>query len=226
MTGAEPDESGPDEDGILSSNPDSFIEEVTEAVRRDRLFAAFRKYGWIGILVILLIVGWSAWLQYAQHRHNTKAQAFGDKVLAALAITDAPGRREALDRISPADSDQKVMLDLLTASTAADADKLAAIYADTKLPVVYRHLAEFRRLLLVTDLSPDERAKGLEELTAPGAPFRLLAEEQLALIDIAKGDTDKAVERLKSIADDNEAGGALRRRAQQLIVAVGGTPDK
>ena len=29
------------------SNPDSFIEEVTEEVRRDKLFALFRKYGWI-----------------------------------------------------------------------------------------------------------------------------------------------------------------------------------
>ena len=32
------------------SNPDSFIDEVTEEVRRDRLFAVFRKYGWIGVL--------------------------------------------------------------------------------------------------------------------------------------------------------------------------------
>ena len=38
------------------SNPESFIEEVTEEVRRDRLFAAFRKYGWIGVLLVLLTV--------------------------------------------------------------------------------------------------------------------------------------------------------------------------
>ena len=34
------------------SNHDSFIDEVTEEVRRDRLFAAFRKYGWIGVLLV------------------------------------------------------------------------------------------------------------------------------------------------------------------------------
>ena len=39
------------------SNPDSFIEEVTEEVRRDRLFALFRKYGWIGVVLVLAIVG-------------------------------------------------------------------------------------------------------------------------------------------------------------------------
>ena len=35
------------------SNPDSFIDEVTEEVRRDRLFAMFRKYGWIGVAIVL-----------------------------------------------------------------------------------------------------------------------------------------------------------------------------
>ncbi|MFD1808819.1 hypothetical protein ACFSHQ_13850 [Gemmobacter lanyuensis] len=39
------------------SNPESFIDEVTEEVRRDKLFATFRKYGWIGILAVLGIVG-------------------------------------------------------------------------------------------------------------------------------------------------------------------------
>ena len=43
------------------SNPDSFIDEVTEEVRRDRLFALFRKYGWIGLVVVLGIVGGAGW---------------------------------------------------------------------------------------------------------------------------------------------------------------------
>jgi hypothetical protein len=39
------------------SSPDSFVDEVTDAVRSDRLYAAFRKYGWIGVVVVLLVVG-------------------------------------------------------------------------------------------------------------------------------------------------------------------------
>ncbi len=31
------------------SSQDSFVDEVTDELRRDRLFAAFRKYGWIGV---------------------------------------------------------------------------------------------------------------------------------------------------------------------------------
>ena len=44
------------------SETDSFIDEVTEEVRRDKLFALFRKYGWIGIAAVLLIVGGAAWV--------------------------------------------------------------------------------------------------------------------------------------------------------------------
>ena len=39
------------------SNPDSFIDEVTEEVRRDKLFALFRKWGWVGVLLVVVIVG-------------------------------------------------------------------------------------------------------------------------------------------------------------------------
>ena len=39
------------------SNPESFIDEVTEEVRRDKLFAIFKKYGWIGGALIALTVG-------------------------------------------------------------------------------------------------------------------------------------------------------------------------
>ena len=39
----------------MANQNDSFIDEVTEDLRRDRLFNAFRRYGWIAILLILAI---------------------------------------------------------------------------------------------------------------------------------------------------------------------------
>ena len=57
-----------------------------------------------------------------------------------------------------------------------------------------------------------------------GQPLRLLAEEQLALIDISAGDSDAAIARLEAIRQDAEAGTDLQQRASQLIVALGGTP--
>ena len=35
------------------SNPESFIDEVNEEVRRDRLYQNIRRYGWIAVVVVL-----------------------------------------------------------------------------------------------------------------------------------------------------------------------------
>ncbi len=71
-------------------------------------------------------------------------------------------------------------------------------------------------------LPPAERLARLESLATPGAPFRLLAEEQMALTEISAGNDDAAMKRLQSILADGEVTAGLRRRVSQLIVALGG----
>ena len=58
------------------SDSDSFIDEVTEEVRRDRLFGYFRRYGWIAAVVIVVVVGGAAWNEYQ------KAQSLRRRPLA------------------------------------------------------------------------------------------------------------------------------------------------
>nr|WP_275982245.1 hypothetical protein [Frigidibacter sp. ROC022] len=188
------------------------------------MFALFRRYGWIGVLAIVLIVGWSAWLEWDASRQRARAQAFGDAVIAALEKADPADRAAALEGITAKDKNQATLLTLLGAATKADAPKLAELAADPEIPAVYRDLAAFRRLLLLNDLDEAERIAGFEALATPGAPYRVLAEEQIALIDITAGRTDKALERLEALSEDSEASGALQRRAKQLMVAIGGTP--
>lgn len=55
--------------------------------------------------------------------------------------------------------------------------------------------------------------------------LRLLASEQLALIDIDAGNTESALERLQSIVVDAEVTAGLRQRATQLIIALGAEPE-
>ena len=90
------------------SNPDSFIDEVTEAVRRDRLFAAFRKYGWIGALLVVLVVGGTGWREYSSARDAASAQAFGDALLDALDLGEESARAAALAEV-PATGSQKAL---------------------------------------------------------------------------------------------------------------------
>ncbi len=114
------------------STPDSFIEEVTEEVRRDRLFAAFRKYGWIGILLIVIVVGGTAWNAWTKAQARARAQSFGDAILAAVGQGSTAERLKAFDAI-PADGGQVAIKDLLIASDPTSADKAATIAALDKL---------------------------------------------------------------------------------------------
>ena len=63
------------------SDTDSFIEEVSEEVRRDRLYKVLRKYAWVGILAVVTIVGGTAYLEFQKAQARTEAEAVGTCLL-------------------------------------------------------------------------------------------------------------------------------------------------
>ena len=46
------------------SDTDSFLQEVSEELRRDKLYRNIRKYGWVAILLVILIVGAATYREY------------------------------------------------------------------------------------------------------------------------------------------------------------------
>lgn len=216
--------------GARVSDTDSFIDEVTEEVKRDRLFALMRRWGWVGVLIVLLIVGGTAFREYRLASVETAAQAFGDSILDALETEEGPARIAALQSIETEQPGSAAILSMLTAaeegSAGDDAEavaRLQAVAGNMDIPAIYRQIASFKALTRGTEvLSAQDRRAGFEALAIPGQPLRLLAEEQLALIEIETGETVAALSRLERLAEDAEATAGLRRRASQLIVALGG----
>lgn len=214
------------------SEIDHFIEEVTEEVRRDRLFALYRKYGWIAAVLILMLVGGAALYEYRKSQALATAERLGDDIIAALAENDIAERNAALQEINAETPGAGAVLAMMQAAAAAEAgqlplavERLEAVARDGDVSGIYRQIAAFKALLLQHDtLLADELRAGFADLARPGQPLRLLAEEQLALIDISAGDSDAAIARLEAIRQDAEAGTDLQQRASQLIVALGGTP--
>ncbi len=210
------------------SNTDSFVDEVTDEVRRDRLFAIFRKYGWIGVVVVLLIVGGAAWTEWQKAVAADRAQEFGDAALAALEKTDPAERAAALAAI-PADKDQRAIQALLLAGspegdTAARLAALDALIADATEPQVYRDLAVLRRVGVAGTAQPlAERRTALQGVAVPGRPFRTLAEEQLAYLLIEEGKTADALTAMTALIQDQESPAGLRQRLASVITALGGT---
>ena len=108
------------------ANEDSFINEVTEEVRRDRLFSLFRRYGWIAALVVVLIVGGAAWNEWRRAQARAEAEARGDAVLAALDADAAEARAEAIGNAAVAETgDLSAVLAMLAAGQATPEEGLA-----------------------------------------------------------------------------------------------------
>jgi len=211
------------------SDTDSFIDEVTEEVRRDRLFKLFQKYGWIAVLLVLVLVGGAAFNEYRKAQILSASENFGDAILKALSAGDDAARATALEAI-PASDQQKLVLALVKAGEDAAAGRtdtaiaqFNSIAADPATPEIYRQMADLKLVILQSDtMTPADRLAKLEPLTIPGSPFRLLAGEQMALAEIAAGQKDAALSRLTTLVADQEVTAGLRRRLSQLIVALGG----
>lgn len=216
------------------SDTDSFIDEVTEEVRRDRLFVMLKRYGWIGGLAVVMIVGGAAYNEYSKAQTLAASQQLGDSMIAALSSDDDLTRAKELSDVSAQTPGGAAILAMLQAGALADADqsedavaRLQQVAIDAELPLIYRHIASFKALGLQQDsLSIDERRLQFEALAQPGAPLSLLAAEQLALLDIEAGDSAAAIDRLKAIVEDAGVTADLKERATQVIVALGGTLDE
>ncbi len=207
---------------------DSFISEVTEEVRRDRLFAILRKYGWLGLVAVIAIVGGASWYEWQKSRHNGNAQAFGDQLLAAL---QADNPAQMLDAIA-ATGTQGALVRLSAAAQALRDNKpdqayvaLKAVADDAALPDNLRQLALLKVVALAdARMSAADRDAALATLTKPGAPYRPLAVEQQAIAALAAGDKDGAIAKANEILADSAATPGLQQRATELIVALGGEP--
>jgi hypothetical protein len=215
--------------GTRVSDTDSFIDEVTEEVRRDRLFGLMKRYGWIAALAVLLIVGGAAWNEWRKAQERAGAEAFGDAIRSALDLPERDARAEALAAIKAPDAGGQAIVDLLAAAefgtTNAEeaATRLLAVAERAGIEPVYRQLATLKAVALPgSGLTIEDRRGRLEGLALSGGLVRLLAEEQLAMIEIETGDKEAAIERLTQVAQDAQATAGLRRRVSQVIVALGG----
>ncbi|NNE88706.1 MAG: hypothetical protein HKN27_11565 [Silicimonas sp.] len=217
------------------ANEDSFINEVSEEVRRDKLYKLMRKYGWIAIAAVVLTVGGAAFFEWQKATARTAAQAKGDALVAALAEDTAEARASALREVPVNDTPGGgAVLALLQAAGAVEADDTDAALAsletlanDAEAPALYRDLAILKSVIIGAGVTPpEERISKLSAIQQPGNPYRLLALEQRAYAEVEQGNSAAAIETLTGILADAEVTEDLRRRATQLIVALGGVLDQ
>lgn len=216
----------------MANQNDSFIDEVTADLRRDRLFVAFRRYGWVALVVILAIVGGSAWREYAARKAERAAQVWGDAVLDAL---DADQPAQALAAIDPAGNPRRRLLsEMLAAGAEADAgmgDKaaarlLAAAEGVADDPLLH-DLARLKAVMVAgTGMDAARRDAILAELSKPGAPYELLALEQKAVALIGAGRGEDAITLIGQIQQKDGLSEPLRRRLAEMMITLGVNPAR
>ena len=207
------------------SQSDSFIDEVTDELRRDRLFAAFKRWAWVGVALVVLIVGGAAVREWRASDARAEAEARGDALLAAFEAGDA----EAVASVAAEGPVEGVVALLAAAVPDADPEgalaRLEAVAAAPEVPARYRDLAVLKAVILAPEAPIEERRERLQAIAGAGAPYRVLAQEQLALLAVEAGDAEAALAQLRALLEDADATEGLRERVGQLIVALGGSLD-
>ena len=170
------------------SQNDNFIDEVTEEVRKDKLFILLKRYGWIGLLFILLIVAGSIIVEIRSSQRNTASRELGD-ALSKLILEESQKNTD-----EKAAKNQDVLKETLI-STLVKA-RVKEVSGDKKQAInIYRDIASLNqssqfadfakfKLVLLLDQNFEEKSNLLEELISPDSAFFLLAIEQKVLLNL------------------------------------------
>ena len=212
---------------------DAFLREVDEELRRDQIAAAWKRWGRIGIVAIivglLLLAGRLYWNNRATEQAGVEAEQLktayeglsgGDRVeaeatLSRLAESQRDGHR-ALAQLAQADQ-------LLAGRDAKGAAaRFAAIATDTSLGQPFRDLALLRRTLIEFDtLPPQTVVERMRPLATPGSAWFPTAAELTAIAHARQGRRDLAGRLFGQIARQENAPETTRQRAVQMASAMG-----
>lgn len=213
------------------SQPDSFLDEVSEEVRRDKMVQFLRRNAlWIA-LGILVIVGGAAFMEWQRASQRAAAEARGDAIWGAFQQEDAAARAAALQSVELEGADGAALAALQVAAAHLDADdRDAAVAALTSVAVngdVSEPLRDVARLKLAgaaRDMAVSERLDVLEPMLVEGHAMRGLALELRAMIQLGAGERDAAIADLNEIGNDPRAPSQVRDRADQMLVILGADP--
>lgn len=213
------------------SESDSFIKEVTEEVRQDRMFRLWKRYAPFVIGAIILIVGAAAVWNWMEHRREIEARERGGAFIESE-IGSVEAQRALVDEME-GEAEAIAQLRLAAALAASGSDAEAArTYREAAgrgdLDPSYRDFALLNALKLEAPTAePAALIAELEPLVAEGAPYRPLALEFRAALHINAGDIDAARQDLEAATTDPMATGETRRRVNELLTAIGtGKPEE
>lgn len=212
---------------------DTFLREVDENLRRDRLRDFGKKYGnWIAVAVVLFLAASGGFIWWQQHLVQ-RSEGQVEEISAIYRDIGAGKMGNVSKQLDPlAESRSKAVRAsaLFTAAAVAleqNDHKLAIakyreIAGDDGLPKPYRDAGLIRQTALEFDqIKPDEVISRLQPFAKPGNPWFGSTGEMTALAMIKQGKKDEAGRLFAAIAKDKTVPQSIRARAVQIAGSLG-----
>ena len=216
------------------------FDEVDEELRAERAQQLLKRYGGVIVaglvLIVGAVVGWQGWSWYEARQDRAAAAEY--LIAMNLANATAAGSSETsrgaaiatFSKLATAlPEGYATLARLREAALKADAGDLQGATAlwdqvagDASADPLLRDLANLLWAQHQIDTGdPSLLQARLKALAAPENPWRALAEEQLALLDLRLGKTDQARTSLRRLAQDATAPSGVRGRASGLLSRLG-----
>lgn len=211
---------------------EAFLREVDEAVRQDRIFGFWKRFGrWVAIAVVIGLAAFGGWLWWNHHNKETSGET-AEKAQAVLRSAGNGHTPDAQELTALKDASQpgyRAVAALTEAGMAAqkgDITKAASLYgaiaANSDIAQPYRDLATVRKVALELDkMAPQAVIDTLKPLAVKGNPWFGSAAEMSAIAYMKMGKKDVAGALFAAIAKDKDVPATLRSRARQMAALLG-----
>ncbi|MES2754935.1 MAG: tetratricopeptide repeat protein [Pseudomonadota bacterium] len=211
----------------------AFLREVDENLRRDQVADFWRKYGRIGIgLIVAALVALAGYLWWQNHSEQVAGaqgedlQGAYDKIGSGQAkaaepkLAELTGSRVAGYRAAALLSQAAVLIQ--NGDQKGATAKYAAVVGDASFAQPYRDLALVRQTALEFDtLAPQVVIDRLKPLAVKGNAFFGSAGEMTAVAQLRLNQRDRAGALFGAIAKDETVPATIRQRAVQMAGVLG-----
>jgi hypothetical protein len=205
------------------SENESFIDEVTEEVRRDKLYLLLKRYGWVPVIVIITVILTSIFIEIRNNAKVIEAENLGDLLASSLSGDTEVKAILSNDISSTPKSLIALLLEAKILENKLEYQPAIAAYETVldreEIPTSLRDFVKFKLVLLVKD-DPIGVKKLIGDLINPDGSFHLLALEQKVLIEISEKRWNEAIANLNLILADPEVSQGMISRATQIKKAI------
>lgn len=219
----------------MTNETDSFVQEVDESLRQDRVLTFLRRYGvWLGGIAIVLLLGLGGWVLWKDQRQQA-ARAQSDEFMAALELAgqgNFDAAKTEFERLSgEGPRVYRAMAQMEHAAVLQEQGDLEAALAEFDAAAeaatdpLMRDAAKLRAAYIAADTQDFTALRArLQPLTESESRLAFLARELLAIEAWEAGETDLARDTLEALSLAFDAPQAVQQRAQTALSVLGPAP--